>query len=263
MKTLKIMLYILLALTVFLMTVALLVYLVVPEMRENLTLDAYAIPQERIERHTIMVAIELVLMIVCSVASLISTIVNWKKPHGGYYAGALLAVPYILCVVLVHSANNLLGYMEANYYNFYHVFRYTHVFALTIFAWVLFITMAVLLLDGFLQTRRCKNEAPVNGNNGATQSVQPAAAAVSSTVATELKQYKELLDMGVITQEEFDAKKKQLLGLPNTYSAPAAQSLGQCAVCGRENVPVESVEVIVAGASRKRTMCTDCAAKYK
>ncbi|MBO5242001.1 MAG: SHOCT domain-containing protein [Lachnospiraceae bacterium] len=29
----------------------------------------------------------------------------------------------------------------------------------------------------------------------------------------ELKKYKELLDSGVITQEEFDAKKKQLLGL--------------------------------------------------
>ena len=34
-----------------------------------------------------------------------------------------------------------------------------------------------------------------------------------STAADELKKYKELLDGGVITQEEFDAKKKQLLGL--------------------------------------------------
>jgi len=31
--------------------------------------------------------------------------------------------------------------------------------------------------------------------------------------ADELKKYKELLDMNVITQEEFDAKKKQLLNL--------------------------------------------------
>ena len=31
--------------------------------------------------------------------------------------------------------------------------------------------------------------------------------------ADELKKHKELLDMGVITQEEFDTKKKQLLGL--------------------------------------------------
>jgi len=35
--------------------------------------------------------------------------------------------------------------------------------------------------------------------------------AVSS--ADEIKKFKELLDMGVITQEEFDQKKKQLLGL--------------------------------------------------
>lgn len=35
----------------------------------------------------------------------------------------------------------------------------------------------------------------------------------SMSSADELKKFKELLDMGVITQEEFDAKKKQLLGL--------------------------------------------------
>ena len=33
----------------------------------------------------------------------------------------------------------------------------------------------------------------------------------SSGTADELKKYKELLDTGIITQEEFDAKKKQLL----------------------------------------------------
>ena len=36
---------------------------------------------------------------------------------------------------------------------------------------------------------------------------------VPQSNAEELKKYKELLDMGVISQEEFDAKKKQLLGL--------------------------------------------------
>ena len=35
----------------------------------------------------------------------------------------------------------------------------------------------------------------------------------SDSSADELKKYKELLDNGVITQEEFDAKKKQLLGI--------------------------------------------------
>ena len=35
----------------------------------------------------------------------------------------------------------------------------------------------------------------------------------ASSSVEELKKFKELLDAGVITQEEFDAKKKQLLGL--------------------------------------------------
>lgn len=36
---------------------------------------------------------------------------------------------------------------------------------------------------------------------------------MNSSNADELKKFKELLDSGVITQEEFDTKKKQLLGL--------------------------------------------------
>ncbi len=35
----------------------------------------------------------------------------------------------------------------------------------------------------------------------------------ATSSADELKKFKELLDSGIITQEEFDAKKKQLLGL--------------------------------------------------
>lgn len=34
-----------------------------------------------------------------------------------------------------------------------------------------------------------------------------------TSAADEIKKFKELLDQGIITQEEFDAKKKQLLGL--------------------------------------------------
>ena len=40
-----------------------------------------------------------------------------------------------------------------------------------------------------------------------------AAGSAALSAADELKKFKELLDSGVITQEEFDAKKKQLLGL--------------------------------------------------
>lgn len=40
-----------------------------------------------------------------------------------------------------------------------------------------------------------------------------AAKVATTSSADELKKFKELLDAGVITQEEFDSKKKQLLGL--------------------------------------------------
>ena len=49
------------------------------------------------------------------------------------------------------------------------------------------------------------------------QSKPAASAAITQEIpqsnADELKKYKDLLDSGVISQEEFDAKKKQLLGL--------------------------------------------------
>ncbi len=57
----------------------------------------------------------------------------------------------------------------------------------------------------------------ITAGNGTIHSEQHTAQAVSPQVnfgaAEELKTYKELLDSGVITQEEFDAKKKQLLNL--------------------------------------------------
>ena len=43
--------------------------------------------------------------------------------------------------------------------------------------------------------------------------VQEANPEALSDVTAQLKQMKELLDSGILTQEEFDAKKKQLLGL--------------------------------------------------
>ena len=58
-------------------------------------------------------------------------------------------------------------------------------------------------------------DAPAEGaQQGAQQETQPAAAAAPAQDAvSQLKQYKQLLDDGVITQTDFDAKKKQLMGL--------------------------------------------------
>lgn len=43
--------------------------------------------------------------------------------------------------------------------------------------------------------------------------VTPVPTIAPSSNAEEIKKYKELFDMGVISQEEFDAKKKELLGI--------------------------------------------------
>lgn len=48
------------------------------------------------------------------------------------------------------------------------------------------------------------DEAKKNNNNSIISTVSP---------AEELKKFKDLLDSGVISQEEFEAKKKQILGL--------------------------------------------------
>jgi hypothetical protein len=42
---------------------------------------------------------------------------------------------------------------------------------------------------------------------------KPQSIETSNTSLSQIKELKELLDMGIITQEEFDLKKKQLLGL--------------------------------------------------
>lgn len=47
----------------------------------------------------------------------------------------------------------------------------------------------------------------------AAPSVTITAPAASSTNADEILKYKKLLDCGAITQEEYDAKKKQLLDM--------------------------------------------------
>lgn len=53
----------------------------------------------------------------------------------------------------------------------------------------------------YIEQRRTELRAPV------------AAAVAAPSAMDELRKLKELLDLGIVTQEEFDAKKKQLLGL--------------------------------------------------
>ena len=71
-------------------------------------------------------------------------------------------------------------------------------------------------LDKIVDYSKCPKCNSADLSDATEEEIRQAANGNSkSTVsaADELKKYKELLDSGVITQEEFDAKKKQLLGL--------------------------------------------------
>lgn len=83
--------------------------------------------------------------------------------------------------------------------------------------------IAVATSSGSIRFKAITNNAEVHAAISKLlmerQEKAPAASEQKSTVAAsqsnadELKKFKELLDSGVITQEEFDAKKKQLLGI--------------------------------------------------
>ena len=69
--------------------------------------------------------------------------------------------------------------------------------------------ISFLLIKNRDEIHKSVSNLIINRQNRSTADSSP-----TPTINTdELKKYKELLDMGVITQEEFDAKKKQLLGL--------------------------------------------------
>lgn len=58
-----------------------------------------------------------------------------------------------------------------------------------------------------------KEEYTTAKRNETQRATQNATTGNAVSTADEIKKFKELLDNGVISQEEFDAKKKQLLGL--------------------------------------------------
>ena len=84
--------------------------------------------------------------------------------------------------------------------------------------------IAVATPSGKIKFRMIKNRDDIHKEiskllierQGSVKTTTTTAAAkqdIPQSNADELKKFKELLDSGVITQEEFDAKKKQLLGL--------------------------------------------------
>lgn len=80
------------------------------------------------------------------------------------------------------------------------------------------ILLRLEMLSGFSvynQAKKCQEMLDVLRQNKILNRLNKKASAEKSAVssADELKKYKELLDLGIISQEEFDAKKKQLLNI--------------------------------------------------
>ena len=76
--------------------------------------------------------------------------------------------------------------------------------------------IAFLMIKNRDELHKCISDLLIERQSKPVTATTPVATIkqeIPQSNADELKKYKDLLDSGVITQEEFDAKKKQLLGL--------------------------------------------------
>ena len=116
---------------------------------------------------------------------------------------ATLILPYMLCFFIFGGIN---VYMTISYFNkIYHKEAISIGFKICAILFVGIVPGVLMLCD--------------SGNGYRYEAIKPTPIPTtieqpqSNDSINELKRYKELLDIGIITQEEFDAKKKQILGL--------------------------------------------------
>ena len=114
------------------------------------------------------------------------------------------------------------GYLPVLFYNIKYSYNYLTESFKYVFVTILFIAGVFLIGHG-----TCNPSASV-GSTGETSQVSPAPSSMQTTALSptvsdvqesfasdnfgKLRKYKELLDAGVFTQEEFEEKKKELLG---------------------------------------------------
>ena len=141
-------------------------------------------------------ALSLGTIAVCALASLAS-IIRKSNDRDGLLHLILPLLPiyafFSFAVMPELSSNMLEGY--------FNIFDYTDL------AWTVMGLLAGVFVLAFIKRSKLFNRK----DTLKVEIANPQSAPVSN--ADEIKKYKELLDSGVISQEEFDAKKKQLLGL--------------------------------------------------
>ena len=120
----------------------------------------------------------------------------------------------------------------------------------------LFFSLAILLVQCGIFGAICMKIAEDKGRSGGlwfwvgfvfgvwaiiVAAILPKKVTVSKemTNVNTLREYKNLLDSGIISREEFERKKSELMSHPKpTYSPPPANNSGStwiCPECGREN----------------------------
>ena len=86
---------------------------------------------------------------------------------------------------------------------------------------------------------------------------------IVAVILAPWKKKKKIVREAPLPEPEREEKKEPEPIIPEKPAPePAPQNIGRCVSCGKDNIPVQTIEVIVAGKSRKRTMCDTCAAKY-
>lgn len=130
------------------------------------------------------IAIFITLGVVCMLMKLELTVTDGKVVGKALF-GKRVDLPISqISVVGTGIFNRVTIATSSGSINFYGVVNQSEVFS----------TISELLLKHQNETKVTNSQAPASASD-------------------ELKKYKDLLDSGIITQEEFDAKKKQLLGL--------------------------------------------------
>lgn len=134
-----------------------------------------------------------VLYILCAVMCIISIISNSKYKDGiSHGAVATLLFIYTMFVFLFINSGKSLNYL--------YIIETDFPIELFIGLSLAMVVVAFAKRSSFIAESKESKQTVVNN-------IQ------ETTNADELKKYKDLLDSGAITQEEFDAKKKELLGL--------------------------------------------------
>ena len=146
-------------------------------------------------------------------ASVVIIIASWLKIKRGIKPiCSVVAIIVLIIGIFMGKTDFYLAYSDT----------YTSIWREFSSVGILFYTelvlMLALLVVGFLQDLKKEKtnmattkEAMIK--NQATASRETTAVIQVASPAEEIKKYKELLDSGIISQDEFDAKKTQLLGL--------------------------------------------------